>query len=79
MGLGATLFIEVLQYISKIWIWKLYSVGKFDIELPKEATFKENGDGNYSVSLNMVKSKDIYLDGELSCTIGKINVLFLWC
>ena len=54
-------------------------MGKFDIELPKEATFKENGDGNYSVSLNMVKSKDIYLDGELSCTIGKINVLFLWC
>lgn len=46
-------------------------LSKFDIELPKEATFKENGDGNYSVSLNMVKSKDVYLDGELSCTIGK--------
>lgn len=46
-------------------------LSKFDIELPKEATFKENGDGNYSVSLNMVKSNDVYLDGELSCTIGK--------
>lgn len=46
-------------------------LSKFDIELPKESTFKENGDGNYSVSLNMVKSNDVYLDGELNCTIGK--------
>lgn len=48
---------------------------KFDIELPKDADFKDNGDGNYSISLNMFKSKDAYLDGELTCTISKNNVI----
>ena len=41
----------------------------------KEADFKDNGDGNYSISLNMSKSKDVYLDGELTCTISKNNIV----
>ena len=50
-------------------------LSEFDIELPKEAYFKDNGDGNYSISLNMSKSKDVYLDGELTCTISKNNIV----
>ena len=50
-------------------------LSEFDIELPKEADFKDNGDGNYSISLNMSKSKDVYLDGELTCTISKNNIV----
>ena len=50
-------------------------LSEFDIELPKEADFKDNGDGNYSISLNMSKSKDVYLDGELKCTISKNNIV----
>ena len=50
-------------------------LSKFDIELPKDANFKDNGDGNYSISLNMVKSKDMYLNGELVCTISKNDIV----
>ncbi|MGL5692549.1 MAG: VanZ family protein [Peptostreptococcaceae bacterium] len=41
------------------------------IELHQEGVFKENGDGVYSISFNMVKSGDVYLDGELTCNIGE--------
>lgn len=50
-------------------------LSKFDIELPKDADFKDNGDGNYSISLNMVKSKDEYLNGDLMCTISKNDIV----
>lgn len=50
-------------------------LSKFDIELPIDADFKDNGDGNYSISLNMVKSKDMYLNGELICTISKNGIV----
>ena len=50
-------------------------LSKFDIDLPKDADFKDNGEGNYSISLNMVKSKDVYLDGELRCIISKDDIV----
>lgn len=50
-------------------------LSKFDIELPKDADFKNDGDGNYSISLNMVKSKDEYLNGNLMCTISKNDIV----
>ena len=50
-------------------------LSKFDIELPKEADFKDNGDGNYSISLDMVKSGNMYLDGNLVCTISKNDIV----
>ncbi len=50
-------------------------LSKFDIELPKDADFKDNRGGNYSISLNMVKSKDMYLNGELMCTISKNGIV----
>ena len=50
-------------------------LSKFDIELPKEADFKDDGKGKYSISLDMVKSGDMYLDGELICTISKNNIV----
>lgn len=50
-------------------------LSKFDIELPIDSDFKDNGDGNYSISLNMVKSKDMYLNGELICTISKNGIV----
>ena len=43
--------------------------------MPIDADFKDNGDGNYSISLNMVKSKDMYLNGELICTISKNGIV----
>ena len=43
--------------------------------MPKDADFKDNGEGNYSISLNMVKSKDVYLDGELRCIISKDDIV----
>ena len=48
-------------------------LSKFDIELPNSAHFKDNGEGNYSISLNMVKLNDVYLDGELRCMISEDN------
>ena len=48
---------------------------EFDIELPKDVDFKDNGDGNYSISLDMVKSKDLYIDGDLICTINENNTV----
>lgn len=50
-------------------------LSKFDIELPEDADFKDNGDGNYSISLNMVKLNDMYINGELMCTISKNNIV----
>lgn len=50
-------------------------LNKFDINLPKDANFRDNGDGNYSISLNMIKSKDRYLNGELICTINKNGII----
>lgn len=50
-------------------------LNKFDIELPKDVDFKDNGDGNYSISLDMVKSKDMYIDGDLICTINENNTV----
>lgn len=50
-------------------------LSKFDIELPEDADFKDNEDGNYSILLNMVKSKDVYLDGELRCTISENDIV----
>ena len=50
-------------------------LSKFDIELPKEADFKDNGKGSYSISLDMVKLGDDYLDGELICTINENNIV----
>ncbi len=50
-------------------------LSKFDIKLPKEADFKDDGEGNYSISLDMVKSGDVYLDGELLCTISKNDIV----
>lgn len=50
-------------------------LSKFDIELPKDADFKDNGEGKYSISLNMAKSKDVYLDGELMCTISEDEIV----
>lgn len=43
----------------------------YGVELPKKGVFKDNGNGDYSISFNMVKSDDIYLDGELTCNIAK--------
>lgn len=51
-------------------------LSKFDIDLPKEASFKDNGKGSYSISLDMVKSKDVYLDGQLTCEIGEDNKVY---
>ena len=50
-------------------------LSKFDIELPKGTDFKDNGEGNYSISLNMTKSKGVYLDGSLTCTISENNIV----
>ena len=50
-------------------------LNEFDIELPKDVDFKDNGDGNYSISLDMVKSKDLYIDGDLICTINENNTV----
>ena len=50
-------------------------LSKFDIELPESTDFKDSGEGNYSISLNMVKYKDVYLDGELRCTISEDDIV----
>lgn len=50
-------------------------LSKFDIELPEGTDFKDNGEGNYSISLNMTKSKGVYLDGSLTCTISENNIV----
>lgn len=50
-------------------------LSKFDIELPKDASFKDDGDGNYSISLDMVKSGDVYVDGDLRCKISKNGIV----
>ena len=50
-------------------------LSKFDIQLLEDADFKDNGEGNYSISLNMAKSKDVYLDGELMCTISEDDIV----
>lgn len=46
---------------------------EFDIELPKEVDFKDNGNGNYSILIDMAKLKDYYLVGELTCIINENN------
>ena len=43
--------------------------------MPIDADFKDNGDGNYSISLDMVKSKALYIDGDLICTINENNTV----
>ena len=50
-------------------------LSKFGIELPKKANFEDNGKGNYSISLEMVKYKDNYLDGQLTCEISENNTI----
>lgn len=50
-------------------------LSKFDIYLPKEADFKDNGKGAYTISMDMVKVGEIYLNGELTCTINKDGVV----
>lgn len=42
----------------------------FNIDLPKKADFKDDGEGNYTISVDMAKADGIYLDGELRCTIS---------
>ena len=51
-------------------------LSKFDIDLPKEASFEDNGVGRYSISLDMVKFKDVYLDGQLNCKIGEDDKVY---
>ena len=50
-------------------------ISKFDIKLPKEADFEDCGEGNYSISLDMVKLEDVYLNGELTCKISENNIV----
>lgn len=50
-------------------------LSKFGIELPKKANFEDNGKGNYSILLEMVKYKDNYLDGQLTCEISENNTI----
>ena len=50
-------------------------LSKYDINLPNEATFEDNKEGNYTITVDMIKSNDNYLDGELTCQIGKDNTV----
>ena len=51
-------------------------LSKFDIDLPKDASFEDNGEGRYSIYLDMVKFKDVYLDGQLNCKIGEDDKVY---
>ena len=51
-------------------------LSKFDIDLPKEASFEDNGEGRYSIYLDMVKFKDVYLDGQLNFKIGEDDKVY---
>lgn len=44
-------------------------LGKYKIELPDEAQFTEEGEGNYTIVAEMAEYAGGYLDGMLSCTI----------
>ncbi|RDY25488.1 VanZ family protein [Romboutsia weinsteinii] len=50
-------------------------VKNFDIELPEKADFKNDGDGNYTISVDMVEVDGNYLDGEFTCTISDSDVV----
>ncbi len=50
-------------------------LSKFNIDLPKKGTFTDNGKGAYTISFDLVKSGDVYLDGQLTCTIDENNVV----
>ena len=51
-------------------------LSKFDIDLPKDASFEDNGEGRYSIYLDMVKFKDVYLYGQLNCKIGEDDKVY---
>lgn len=44
-------------------------LSKLDIDLPDEISFKEEGEGHYSIKVSMQPTKDGILDGDLTCTI----------
>ncbi|WP_017414309.1 VanZ family protein [Clostridium tunisiense] len=50
-------------------------LSNFDIDLPEEADFKDNGKGEYSISMDMVKYGEKYLNGVLTCTIDKNGIV----
>lgn len=44
-------------------------INEYGIELPENAQFKDDGEGNYSVTADMVEIDDILLNGQFTCTI----------
>ncbi|MGL5346026.1 MAG: hypothetical protein ACRDA3_01620, partial [Peptostreptococcaceae bacterium] len=46
-------------------------LGEFDIKVPEQASFKEDDGGGYIISVDMIKSGQVYLDGDLSCDISE--------
>lgn len=44
-------------------------ISDFGINLPENADFKDNGEGNYSVTVNMEEVDGVFLDGVFTCTI----------
>lgn len=50
-------------------------LSEFDINIPKEAKFTDEGNGMYAVSVDMIKSEDVYLNGNLSCTISESGIV----
>lgn len=51
-------------------------LSKYHIYLPNEAKFEDNKEGNYKITVDMVKLNNNYLDGELTCQIGKDNTVY---
>ena len=47
----------------------------FSIDLPEKAEFKNDGEGNYTISVDMIENDGVYLDGELRCTIKENGTL----
>ena len=50
-------------------------LSKFGINIPKEASLEEIDDGRYIIAVDMKKSGDVYLDGELSCEISENGIV----
>ena len=51
-------------------------LSKYNINLPNEAKFEDCKDGNYKITVDMVKSNNNFLDGELNCQISKDNTVY---